>query len=168
MAITNTNILDYVLNNKVFQEDATYLLQDKKDTMGVDAVGSSFTWMYGRFFHGGRQEFFATWKKLLLTFDFTDLENLETITAVFKAADAVNYETYTMLFDALVNLTISNMYGDAGQDGEATVQKKEAQELIQAICGNDADPDTKVQDMDSIVKVASITTDYKTSIYGKY
>ena len=143
MALENGDILDYILANRMHFEDGEYALQEKADTMGADAVGSARIWLQGRFLAAGETATYraftvATWDEL----DSADLVDLETVRAAYYTdlADDILTETYMLLFDALVILTIANIRTAAGMEGESDYAQDMAQELVSAIVGSIANP----------------------------
>jgi len=181
VTINNAEILAYVLDNRLHLEDGEYLLQERVSTMGRDAVSSAFAWIWGRFFHAGRGDIFSAWKTA--TYDdleAADLVNLDTIRAKYVAngVDSDLVDMYVMLFDSLVQLSVSNIWQDSQMADEGKQSKKEAQELISAIIGNDANPlggsgdgAGSSQDMDQLgeasVEVCALSAeDIKTELGG--
>ena len=105
MAITNADVLNYIIANRIFNEDATNLLQEKADTLGRDAVSAALLWIMGRFIKAGRTDFFMSWRSAIYSLDSSDLTNLDTIRATLNIIDSENGETYAMIFESLIQLT---------------------------------------------------------------
>ena len=143
MPVTNADILTYVLTNRLHLEDGEYLLQEKVETMGQDAVSSAFTWIWGRFFHAGRSDILTLWKAAVYdSVDPVDLESLDTLRARFVTNDISTelIDMYVMLFDSVAQLAVANIWQASNMEDEGESRKKEAQQLISAIIGNDATP----------------------------
>lgn len=167
MAITNSDILAYILSNRLFYEEGEYLLQSKVETMGEDAIGSARTWMYARFFHAGELETFDAFIKM--TFDDLvagDLTNIEDVRSAYLAATTIYGITslYTMLFEALIRLSVAYIWKAAGMEGNAGAEEKFAQQLISSVVGALADPDNATGDADdtalgTVVSVHPLTAD---------
>lgn len=179
MTVTNGDILDYVLANRMHLEDGEYALQEKAGTMGADAVGSARIWLQGRFLAAGETATFrafivATWGGL----DAADLVDLETIRAAYYTdlADDVLTETYMLLFDALVRLTIAYIWVAAGMEGEGDIAQGKAQELISAIVGSVANPDNVTggdggdigEGLPSTIVVSPLTDTEISALLGNY
>lgn len=147
MALENADILDYILTNRLFLEDGEYLLQEKIDTMGVDAVGSARAWLFGRFLHAGETTTFQEF--ITVTFDDlipAKIETLEITRAAYLVitGDKDTTNVYMMLWEALVRLTIAYIWEAARMDGQKSIIEKGAQELISAIVGASANPDNAI------------------------
>lgn len=172
MAITNADILTYVLANRITDEDGVYLLQEKAETMGEDAIGSARTWLYGRFLHAGE---LTTWEAFT-TATYTglvagNLTTIETVRAAYLAnlGDATLSSMYTMLFESLIQLSVAYIWQAAGMEGEAETAKRESQEFITAIVGALANPDNVLGDSEggdageaslgSVITVHALTVD---------
>jgi len=147
MALTNGDILDYILANRLFLEDGEYLLQEKIDTMGRDAVGSARAWLFGRFLQAGEtttfQEFIDETYDNLIPANLTEIEDIRAAYFVLTG-DKDTTNVYVMLFEALVRLAIAYIWEAARMDGQASIVEKGAQELISAIVGASANPDNVI------------------------
>jgi hypothetical protein len=149
MPITNADILTYVLANRITDEDGVYLLQEKAETMGEDAIGSARTWLYGRFLHAGE---LTLWDAFIIaTYDNLvagNLTNLDAVRAAYLVitSDAALTSMYTMLFESLIQLSVAFIWGAAGMEGELDSAKQEAQEFIVAVVGALANPDNALGD----------------------
>ena len=130
-----------ISTNRLSYNTGDYILQEKVDTMGADAVGSARTWLWARFYHGNRIDIFNDWVTAIYTnLDPGDLVTLESIRAVLETNDAVNADVQMMLFEALVQISISNLWQENENVETASLAKREAQDLIQALIGNSATP----------------------------
>jgi hypothetical protein len=172
MAINNGDILTYILTNRLHYEDGEYLLQEKVETMGEDAVGSARAWLYGRFLQAGETDTFdafmtATYDDLVVG-NLTKLEDIRAAYLVITA-DATSTSIYTMLFDAFIRLSVAYIWKASGMEGEAEPEEKMAQELIVAIVGAVANPENILGDSEgadageaalgSVVTVYPLTAD---------
>jgi len=141
MAITNGNLIDYIVTNRLFVEDGEYLLQEKIATLGHDAVGSARAWIWGRFYQSGTIDVLTGFNTA--TFDTLvvgDLSELATVRAAY-VAQGVDADLYMAIFEALVQLSIANLWQSSGMVDSGTQLLKEAKEMILAIVGNAANPD---------------------------
>jgi hypothetical protein len=182
MTITNGDILEYILNNRLHVEDGEYLLQEKVETMGHDAIGSARAWLFGRFLHAGETEIFEAF--ITMTYDDLtpgDLTELSAIRAAFFTATGSNKQTtsiYMMLFESLIRLSVAYIWKAAGMEGEADSEEKNAQELISAIVGAYGNPENVLGDEDggdmadaaleSVVSTYNLTEDEVKEITGNY
>lgn len=161
MAIANSDILAYVMDNRLFYEEGEYLLQSKVETMGEDAIGSARTWMYARFFHAGELATFDAFMKVTYD-DLTpgDLTNIEDVRAAYLVITTEDSTTslYTMLFEAFVRLSVAYIWKAAGMEGNAEVEEKFAQQLISSIVGALADPDNVIGGGDGDMEEAALGT----------
>lgn len=144
MTLANSDILTYILANRLFVEDGEYLLQEKVETAGRDAIGSARAWLFGRFFGAGETTLYTAWN----TATFTDLisANLTELSAVRAAylvitGDQETTDIYMMLFEAFIRLGTAYIWDVARMDGDVKTAKKEAQEFITALVGAKANPD---------------------------
>ena len=143
MTLTNSDILTYILTNRLHAEAGEYLLQEKIETMGEDAVGSARTWLYGRFLNAGETTLFHEWTDV--TFNDlipTNLSNIEAVRAAYLVLTTVVDTTsvYTMLFESFIRLSVAYIWQAAGMEGEKESEELIAQELIVAIVGALANP----------------------------
>jgi len=139
MAITASDILDYILANKLHVEDGEYLLQEKVDSMGIDAVESARVWIWGRFLHAAEtDQFEAMTLAILSNLDSGDMVSLATIRAALETAGVSDVAQTVMIFDVWCQLAVSNIWQAAKIHKEGMYSKTEAQEMIDAIIGLDA------------------------------
>jgi len=141
--VTNSDLLTYILANRFHYEDGQYLLQEKAETMGEDAIGSARSWLYGRFFQAGETEiydaFIAVLYAGLVPASLTTLEGIRAAIQVITGDTALT-SMYTMIFESLIRLSVAYIWKAAGMDGEAKSEEKLAQEFITAIVGAHANP----------------------------
>jgi hypothetical protein len=142
VAITNGNLIDYIVANRLFVEDGEYLLQEKIASLGHDAVGSARAWIWGRFYQSGTIDTLtgfteATFGNLVVG----DLAELATVRAAYDA-QGVDSDLFMAIFEALIQLSIANLWQASGLVESGAHLLKEAKEMILAIVGNAADPDS--------------------------
>ena len=142
--LTNGNIIDYVLANRLFLEDGEYLTQERLRTIGNDAVGSARAWLWGRFFQAGKGTAFTEFTST--TFDDlipADLAEMADIRSAYTALD-VDADLFIAVFDALVQLSVANLWQASGQEESGKQALKEAKEMVLAIVGKAADPEGEI------------------------
>ena len=173
MTITNGDILTYILANRLHYEDGQYLLQEKAESMGHDAIGSARAWLFGRFLHAGETEIFEAFITMtygdLIPGDLTELEDIRAPFFTATGSDKQTTSIYVMLFEALIRLSVAYIWKAAGMEGEAESEEKNAQELITAIVGAYANPENILGDetggdmadaaLSSVVEVYCLTAD---------
>jgi hypothetical protein len=140
MAITNTNIITYISTNRLTTEDMEYLLEGST-TKGPDAVSSALYWMYARYKKAGYEAVFAAWKIALFSFSSSSLASMADMEAAFYGNDSDLFLEYSMMFEALILLTIHKLYSRPEQESTSMDKKQEAQEIIEGLLGSSAYPD---------------------------
>lgn len=140
MAITTTNILTYIFANRLTSSyDSKYLLEGNT-VKGADAVNSALFWMNARFKNAGYGLFFRTWKDYLFGFTTDDLVSLQTVQDAFYGIDEDLYLDYAELFEALILISIYNLYSGTEQELIAKDKEDRAKEIISGIIGQSAFP----------------------------
>lgn len=140
--ITNTQILTYVQTNRLHYEDSEYLLQEKSETMGVDATSAAKIWIESKYGHADRLDEFEAFELALTNVEEADLATLETLRAKFIAngITANVARVYMHLFEVWVKRIISNIFRGAGMHDEAKTSEIMSEDSLGSVLGFSALP----------------------------
>jgi len=138
MAITDADLVTYIITNRLQTEDGDNLFLEKSGTLGRDNVTSARLWFMGRFISTGRRDEFDTWKALIYGLDSGDLTSIDAMETALTTAGSADPAQDIMIFDGMIRLAISKVYSANGQYGNADVIEEEAEEMIAGLLGKSA------------------------------
>lgn len=169
MSITSADLVTYLKTNRLHSEAASYLYIEKSATLGRDEMKSAELWMMGRFYSAGRIAEFNTWRALIYGLDSTDLTNLDAVQTALGTAGSTDPDLHTMLFDGMINIARAKIFSASGQYGTADQWMDEAEEIISALLGKNADPDSVIDQGGVAIAVVDVATeDEDIELIGNY